>query len=137
MDAKAFAHKLVEKVMLLQPQGYGAQWTSGMYPVLYEIGFEGGFYVHCKPFDYKGTHVGDRELHRIDFMYFPKVFDPDGYIYYPPAAVIEHENNWDYCSKRDDFWKMCIFTSPLRVFIAGLSHAFMNKCIPKVASAGR
>jgi hypothetical protein len=50
-------------------------------------------------------------------MYFPKIFDPDGYIHYPPAVVIEHENNWDYYSKRDDYWKMCLFTSQLRVFM--------------------
>lgn len=117
MDATTFAHNLVEKIALLQPKGYGAQWTSGMYPVLYEIGIENNFFVQCKPFDYRGARVGDKELLTIDFMYLPNTFDPDGYIHYPPVVVIEHENNWDYWSKREDFWKMCLITSQLRVFM--------------------
>jgi hypothetical protein len=101
----------------LKPHGYWKEWTSGMYPVLYEIGAEAGFYVHCKPFEYNGKRVGDRELQYVDFMYFPNRPDPDQYIYYQLAVVIEHENNWDYFSKREDFWKVCLFVARLRIFL--------------------
>ena len=50
-------------------------------------------------------------------MYFPKIFEPKGYIYYHPTVLVEHENNRDLSSKQGDFWKVCLFTSPLRVFI--------------------
>jgi hypothetical protein len=118
MNADQFRLAFARKMAALKPQGDSSrEWTSGIYPVLYEVGTEAGLDVNCKPFEHKGQPVGNRELLLVDFMYFPHRLDTDGYIYYQPIVVIKHENNWDYCSKRDDFWKVCLFASRLRVFI--------------------
>jgi hypothetical protein len=118
MDGRAFYRAMVHKIENLRPEGNSSrEWSSGMYPVLYGVGIDAGFEVNCKPFDYNGARVGDREIQNIDFMYFPKIFEPKGYIYYHPTVLVEHENNRDLSSKQGDFWKVCLFTSPLRVFI--------------------
>jgi len=117
VDANAFYQSLVQKCTTHQPEGYGAVYTRAIYQVLYEIGIDAGFCVNCKPFEHLASPVGDREVMTIDFMYFAQKFAPDGYTYSPPEVVIEHENEWEFQPKLDDFWKATLFISPLRVFI--------------------
>jgi hypothetical protein len=93
-----------------------------MYPLLYEVGIEAGFEVNCQPFSYKGSLVGWQELQEIDFWYLPREYESDGWHIFRQAAVlIEHENACDFNSKREDFLKLCMFASKLRVFM-GYCH---------------
>ena len=46
----------------------------------------------------------------------------------PPAVVIEHENDYPYNAKFHDFWKLCLFAAPLRVFIGYCKTRKTQKC---------
>jgi hypothetical protein len=117
VNAGTFVCAVVDKARLLQPKGYGKQWTVAMYPLLYEVGQDAGFEVNCHPFEHNGISVGYGEYHNIDFWFSERNYDTDGYIYRNAAVLVEHENNWDFESKRYDFLKLCMFIANLRVFM--------------------
>jgi hypothetical protein len=118
MNSIDFVTSFDRKMKALQPTGWSKQWSEGMYQVLYQVGREAGFWPCCHPFEYEGERVGEREINNMDFMYFPgRPYEPTGDFSWQPDVVIEHENTWSWEGKIDDFWKLCFYLAPLRIFI--------------------
>ena len=92
-------------------------WTNKIFHILDAIGKEWGYDVGCHPFTYEGNKLGNKEYLLLDCVYRPTTESDDGYLWEQPKVVIEHENEERYEAKKEDFYKLCLFAVPLRVFI--------------------
>jgi hypothetical protein len=130
MKAEEFLERITRVLRTSPPQEVeGAQWTAEMARVLRNVGEGAGLKVCSKD----GQSAGWGE-YRLDFTYWPDKLEPiegrsEPGIYFPPLVVIEHENGLTFREKVDDFFKVCLYASPLRVFI-GYSRAKLGTHSP-------
>ena len=117
--ANQFWRKFQGAVKEISPEGYGGDWTKGMYEVLHRIKKEfndEGVEVWCQcKLGHSDESGGKGERLAIDLMWYPNDDNADEWA--QPLVAIEHENAWKERETLFDFWKVCQVIAPLRICI--------------------
>lgn len=122
MRAKDFWKKFSAAMKEVEPEGYGKDWTDGIYKTLHKMQKEEGFWCQCaKHSEDEGTSTLGQKGERlnIDLMWFPSLAKNEDWI--APVVAIEHENLYKEIERSIDHWKVSQVAAPLRVFIGYVS----------------
>jgi hypothetical protein len=117
--ASQFWGQFAQQLQQVGANGYGRDWTKGMYDVLHRVqrGL-GALWCQCGEHPTQ-TDGGSNERLRIDMLWFEadSGLAPDEEQWAPPLVAIEHENDYSAVSQASDHWKVSQVASRLRVFI--------------------